>query len=123
MVAPAMPAQGLLAVAQVGGGGQVTVPFVEPPQPIAAPTVVQTGAPGGKQQAAVKPFALSVQFCKVEPVRLPHAVAVVALAQVGAGGQVLVQEPPAAQSKEQALWPASAARQIDPPDGKQQVAM
>ena len=71
----------------------------------------------------MKPLAVLVQFCKVAPLRLPHAVAVVALAQVGGGGQVVVQEPPTEQFSEQPPPPASAARQIDPPDGKQQVAM
>ena len=123
MVVPAIPEQGFVAWAQVGGGGQVTVPFVDPPQPKAAPTVVQTGAPGAKQQAAVKPLAVSVQCCKVAPLRLPQAVAVVALAQVGGGGQVVVHAPPTEQFSAQAPPPPSAARQIDPPDGKQQVAM
>jgi hypothetical protein len=53
IVAPSIPAQGLVVSAQVGAGAQVVVPLVEPPQARAAPTVVQTGAPGAKQQAAV----------------------------------------------------------------------
>ena len=53
IVAPVRPAQGLLVPAQVGAGAQLVVPLVEPPQARAEPTVVQTGAPGAKQQAAV----------------------------------------------------------------------
>ena len=55
MVEPDAPAQGSPS-AQLGAGGQVVVPppvplpVAEPPQERAAPTVVQTGAPGAKQQ-------------------------------------------------------------------------
>ena len=97
-------------------------PLVEPPQARPAETEAQTGAPGAKQQAPVYPLGPSVQLWKVDPGKAPHAEAVVAPAQVGAGGQFIVQ-PLGEQSSEQAPPPPAAARQIGAPGSKQQVAV
>jgi hypothetical protein len=124
-VVPVRFAHGSLP-AQVAAGAQVGAPPpVEAAQSCGAVTDVQMGAPGAKQQAAMYPLPLSVQLCSVAPLRLPQALAVVAVAQVGGGGQVVVHAPPlVGQSTLQAAEPpVPVARQIDPPAGMQQVAM
>ena len=65
-VAPMKPAHGFPSP-QRGGGWQVVPPPVLPAQARPAPVFTQIGAWGAKQQAPVKPLAVSVQFMSVAP--------------------------------------------------------
>jgi hypothetical protein len=117
-VPPAYRAQGFPS-AQRGGVAQVLPPppLVVPVQTRTSLTATQTGAWGGKQQAPLKPCSLLVQACIVAP-GYPAQAAAPSVAQVGV---TVLQPPPPVPAQGAAA--EETAKQMGPPEGKQQAAL